>query len=191
MSIDRVGTRRGIRVLAAALLAMALVPLVSMAPAHASTNRLCEPASWIKVYAAGGKTFQPLASPAGKYNPASVSSTLQYTMTTQKSASSTVEIGAKMNVKWGIAEVEAHTNYSATLSVSASRSVTDTLVVPGRHRGFDQPGVLRQRFHIVKMQQLTNCSDRISYDYGIVNIIYAWPYFAACVTTASSCSPQI
>ncbi|MGW6194869.1 hypothetical protein ACWF0M_01865 [Kribbella sp. NPDC055110] len=180
----------GVRALAGLLTCLVVPAVVAAVPAQATVTRPCEPEAFYKVERWGGTSFVALAPPAGKYNAAPSTANLQYSISLTRGASSTAEVGAKASVKWGIATIEANTSYAVTNSVSSTLTVTDTLPVPGHYRGFDQPGVLRQRFRITKWQTLTNCSERQTYDYGTYNVIVGWPYYASCVTTASSCTPR-
>lgn len=167
-----------------------LLPVTLATPAHATNKRPCDPEGFYKVAAVGSTTFAAVAPPAGKYNGSPSTATLSYTISTTKTSTSSAEVGAKLSVGVAIAKVEANTSFTVTKAVSVGVSVTDTLPVPGHYRGFDQPGVLRRRFHITTWQTLTNCTERQTADDGYYNMIVGWPYFASCVTTAASCTPR-
>ncbi|MEU0091268.1 hypothetical protein [Kribbella sp. NPDC006257] len=167
-----------------------LLPVTLAVPAHATEQGPCGPETYYKVAALGSTTFAAVASPAGKYNDSPSTANLSYTLTTTKTSSSSVEVGGTLTIGGAIAKVEASTSFDVTSSVSSGKSVTDTLPVPGHYRGFDQPGVLRRRFHITKWHTLTNCSESQIEDSGTYNMIVGWPFFASCVTTAPSCTPR-
>lgn len=97
--------------------------------------------------------------------------------------------GASASVGWGIAKVEASFRYDVTTTTSTGRTITDVLSVPGQHYGYAQPKVEYRQFHIYDQQTNANCSTSVTHDYGYLNAITTYPFFAECVSTGP-CTPR-
>jgi len=173
----------------AALLATAWAAIVpGTTVAHAATES-CPIEYWYEVHQSGSPWYASIGSAAGKYNASTASSTLTIALsqTTQRSTKWAVSAGASLS--WGIAKVEASTSYDVTNTTSTGVTVTDQVVVPGHYYGYAQPKVEYRRFHITYMSDTPQCGVRTVKDYGYLDAITAYPFFAECVAT-TACTPK-
>lgn len=172
------------------LTAVSLAASPAAAWADESGTLACQPDPYIKVAAYGSPTYSGIGSTAGKYNADTVRSTLSFALSLTTSRSTSWSVGGSASVDWGIAQIEANTNYNVTKTSETGKTVTNTMSVPGHYYGYTQPKVEYRRFTIKKYQTPGNCGpDYVTVDYGIMNAITAVPFFAECVAT-SACTPK-
>lgn len=172
----------------------ALAP-VGVLTAHAAppidTPQGCSAESYVTAQVYGTPTYQAWGPAAGTYNASSATKTLSYALNTTATLSSTISAGASIGLKFGIASIEGTTNYSVQESVSAGRTVNDTLSIPAYSKGYDQPKVERRTFSIIRHTINNRCDERTQ-ALGVVNAITAAPFFSSCVVKGATgtCAPR-
>lgn len=148
----------------------------------------CVNESWKEASRLGVPSYTSWGSAVGTWNDSTLTKTLSYTLSVGATVSSSMQAGASVSVGVAIATVEASTSYSVESSVTGSRSVSDTLSVPGKRYGYDQPKVERTTFEIRQYTIGSNCA-QTSRVLGYLNGITSAPFFSSCVST-SACTPK-
>ena len=170
-----------------ALVIASVVPVVVIPTA---ANAACPPQTFYTVTKLG-RVYQTVGTTVGKYNSSKTSnSTISYSLTTTKTASTTLGIGAKMELGWAIAKVEVSVDVSVTATVSKGKTVTNSMVVAPLHYGRTVPKAEITTYWIRQQQINGACKTVTLYDYGTVDAITAWPFFAECQDTTNSCTPK-
>lgn len=178
------------------LLPLLVVTAISGAPAahgqevaDGRVGRLgCPTESWYEARVVGSPRYESIGPVQGKYNGSSVAGTLTYQVTTTTSKSSTVSVGGSISAGWAIATVEATLGYDVTESTSSGVSLTDTLVVPARRYGYQQPKIERTTFAIDLHRIGSSCAETVTVA-GYLNGITAYPIWSSCIGT-SACTPK-
>ncbi|MEU9210807.1 hypothetical protein AB0D27_23360 [Streptomyces sp. NPDC048415] len=172
------------RVIAATALlvgASIAVPAVASASPSANHPMNCGTDPFITVDSYGTPYYKPIGSTAGKYNASSSTSTLTYALQTTTSRSTSWTIGGSASVSWGIGKVEANFNHNVTKTTTKGITVTDTLSVKGKNYGYVTPKVEYRRFNIRKEHYGANCKVVVNQDYGVIDVIWTYPFFSECV----------
>jgi len=133
--------------------------------------------------------YRPLASAIGHYNDSSGTSTLIYSFTTTKTASSTKQVSATLGLGTAIFKVEANTSFSITETYAKGKTVGIRFAVPGKKWGYVQPKAEFRTFHVTRGYVGGDCKWHQSKDYGYYDLITAVPFFSSCVNTGP-CSPK-
>jgi len=178
----------GRTIAATVLLAGASVAIPTTASASVAP-RSCGTDPFISVDSYGTPYYKPIGNTAGKYNASSSTATLRYSLTTTTSRSTSWSIGGSASLSWGIGQVEATVNRTLTKTTSRGVSFTDTLNVPGRSYGYVTPKVEYRRFNIRKEHYGPNCRVVVNKDYGVIDVIWAYPFYSECVSR-HSCTPK-
>ncbi|MER6422596.1 hypothetical protein [Streptomyces sp. NPDC001137] len=176
----------------AALIAgsFAIVPATATAAAARPSSH-CEPFTYYEVSKLSGGSYAARGPVRSKYNSSSHPSTLTIAETTSTTRSSGWSVEGGASVSWGIAEVNAKTNYTVTKTAAAGVTVTDTMTVDPHKRGYAQPLVEYHRFSIEKWRQAGDCSQVPVKSMGVLNAITSSEHWAECQTTSTDgCTPK-
>ncbi|GAB2479092.1 hypothetical protein GCM10027265_32580 [Jatrophihabitans fulvus] len=160
--------------------------IVAVGAAPASAACAPDPGTAVKQT---GISYLSTGSAAGKRNGSTQTSTLSVSLSLTKTQSSAWQVGGGASVDFGVAKVEANTNYTVTRTTAVNKTVTDTVSVPGHYYGYAQPKAEVRTFHIYNYETTPQCGYAVTHDYGYFDAITAAPFFAECVAT-SPCTPK-
>ncbi|MDI6106024.1 hypothetical protein QLQ12_46410 [Actinoplanes sp. NEAU-A12] len=169
---------------AALIASSCLAAMVSTSPAMAA----CPTQKYVKVTNVGGPTHESIGTRVGKRNGSSVTSTLSIALTATKEKSTAWSVGGGASVGWGIATIEAKTNYEVSEKVARGQTWTNTIQVPAGQYGYSEPKVTFQKFSIDEWQEAPNCSQRHLRTIGVIRGILGVT-FSECVGR-EVCTPR-
>lgn len=170
-----------------AALMLAWGPVFAASSAQASTTG-CVPETWTEVDQTG-LYYSSTGSAVGAYNASPTASMLTMTMSRTIQRSTALQAGASMSLSWAIAKVEANFSVTVTNSTTNTSSVAHAISVPGHYYGYQQPKVEYRTYHVYDRKVIANCSTVAGTNYGYVNAIVTYPFYATCVAT-SACTPK-
>jgi hypothetical protein len=170
----------------AVALAMVAAPCAAFAASEAPAGQ-CAAGTRIVVEELGEPAFLAIAPKAGKYNPGRKSSPLLYSSPTTRERSTAWVGGEGADVSFGIAQIEAHTDYIVTERVSRGIKIIADMDVPSKRYGYLTPAAEVRTFWITERFYTRDCVDQVGKDFGVLKAITAVPYFKECISTTPDC----
>lgn len=165
----------------------AIIPITA-APAAAAH---CQPSTYYKVSKLSGSSYKARGPVRSKYNSSSHQATLSISVTTTTTRASAWSVEGGGSLSWGIATVNAKTNYTVTKTAAKGVNVTNTMVVDAQKRGYTQPMVEYHRFVIDKWREGGDCKQYAVKTMGVLTGITSSEHWAECQTKSTDgCTPK-